>query len=35
MITVALAVTILRERLTWLQIAGLGFAAAAFIIFSF
>lgn len=35
MITVALAVAILRERLTRLQIAGLGFAAAAFIIFSF
>ena len=34
MITVALAVTILRERLTWVQVAGLGFAAAAFILFS-
>jgi bacterial/archaeal transporter family protein len=34
MITVALAVTILRERLTWLQVAGLGFAAAAILIFS-
>jgi uncharacterized membrane protein len=35
MITVVLAVTILRERLTWVQVTGLGFAAAAFIIFSF
>jgi len=34
MITVALAVTILRERLTWVQFAGLGFAAAAITIFS-
>jgi uncharacterized membrane protein len=34
MITVALAVTILRERLTWVQFAGLGFAAAAILIFS-
>lgn len=34
MITVALAVTILRERLTWVQFAGLGFAAAAFVLFS-
>ena len=35
MITVALAVTILRERLTWVQVVGLGFAAAAIVIFSF
>jgi transporter family protein len=35
MITVALAVTILRERLTWVQVLGLGFAAAAIVIFSF
>ena len=34
MITVTLAVTILRERLTWVQLLGLGFAAAAFVIFS-
>jgi transporter family protein len=34
MITVALAVTILRERLTWVQVVGLGFAAAAIVIFS-
>jgi len=34
MITVVLAVLLLRERLTRLQWAGLGFAAAAFIIFS-
>lgn len=34
MITVALAVTILRERLTWVQVIGLGFAAAAIVIFS-
>ncbi len=34
MITVLLAVSILRERLTWLQVIGLGFAAAAIIIFS-
>ena len=34
LITVALAVTILRERLTWLQVVGLGFAAAAIVIFS-
>ncbi len=32
--TVALAVSILRERLTWLQIVGVGFAAAAFVILS-
>ncbi len=35
MITVVLAVSILRERLTWLQVLGLGFAAAAIVIFSF
>jgi len=35
MITVVLAVTILRERLTWVQVLGLGFAAAAIVIFSF
>jgi len=35
MITVMLAVTILRERLTRLQILGLGFAAVAIVIFSF
>ena len=34
MITVTLAVTVLRERLTWVQLLGLGFAAAAFVIFS-
>jgi transporter family protein len=34
MITVLLAISILRERLTWLQVLGLGFAAAAIIIFS-
>jgi uncharacterized membrane protein len=34
MITVALAVTILRERLTWVQVLGLGFAAVAIVIFS-
>jgi len=34
MISVALAVTILRERLTWIQVVGLGFAAAAIVIFS-
>ena len=34
MITVALAVTILRERLTWVQVVGLGFAAVAIVIFS-
>lgn len=32
--TVALAVSILRERLTKLHLLGLGFAAAAFVIFS-
>jgi drug/metabolite transporter (DMT)-like permease len=34
MVTVILAVLILHERLTRLQILGLGFATAAFIIFS-
>ena len=34
LITVVLAVTILRERLTWLHVVGLGFAAAAFVLFS-
>lgn len=31
-ITVALAFWVLRERLTWLQVIGLGFAAVAMII---
>jgi transporter family protein len=35
LVTVLLAITVLRERLTWLQAAGLVFAAAAIIIFSF
>ncbi len=34
MITVALAIVVLRERLTGAQILGLGFAAAAMVIFS-
>lgn len=34
MFTVLLAVLILRERLTWLQVAGLVFAGAAIVIFS-
>lgn len=34
LVTVALAVTVLRERLTWLHVIGLGFAAAAFVLFS-
>jgi uncharacterized membrane protein len=34
LITVVLAVLVLRERLNWLQMIGLGFAAAAIIIFS-
>ena len=34
MITVVLAVVFLRERLSKMQILGLGFAAAAFVIFS-
>ena len=35
MVTVILAVIFLRERLTKAQVLGLGFAAAAFVIFSF
>jgi len=34
MVTVVLAVLILRERLTWLQVTGLAFAAAALVLFS-
>jgi len=34
MITVVLAIVILRERLTKTQVIGLGFAAAAMVIFS-
>ena len=34
LITVVLAILILRERLTWLQIVGLGFAVVAMIVFS-
>lgn len=34
LITVVLAILILRERLTWVQVVGLGFAVAAIIIFS-
>lgn len=34
LITVVLAILVLRERLTWLQVVGLGFAAVAIIIFS-
>jgi transporter family protein len=34
MVTVVLAVIILRERLTWIQVAGLAFATAAFVLFS-
>jgi transporter family protein len=34
LITVVLAISILRERLTWVQVLGVGFAAAAIIIFS-
>jgi len=34
LITVVLAVLVLRERLNWLQMVGLGFAVAAIIIFS-
>jgi len=33
-VTVILAVSILRERLTWVQVLGLGFATAAFVLFS-
>lgn len=35
LITVFLAVLILREKLTWLHMVGLAFAAAAFLLFSF
>ncbi len=35
LVTVVLAVIVLRERLTKAQLLGLGFAAAAFVIFSF
>ncbi|HEY1902782.1 MAG TPA: DMT family transporter [Terracidiphilus sp.] len=35
MITVLLALTILRERLKMIQVVGLGFAAIALVIFSF
>jgi transporter family protein len=35
LVTVLLAITILRERLSWTQVVGLGFAATAIIIFSF
>lgn len=34
MITIILAVSFLRERLTWVQFAGLGFAIIAIVIFS-
>jgi uncharacterized membrane protein len=34
LITVVLAVLILRERLNWLQVIGLGFAVVAIVIFS-
>jgi len=34
MVTVVLAVLILRERLTWIQVVGLAFATAAFVLFS-
>jgi bacterial/archaeal transporter family protein len=33
-VTVILAVTILRERLSWIQVVGLGFAVVAFVAFS-
>jgi transporter family protein len=35
MVTVLLALTILRERLRIIQVVGLGFAAIALVIFSF
>jgi transporter family protein len=35
LITVFLAVLILREKLTWLHMTGLAFASAAFVLFSF
>jgi len=34
LITVVLAILVLRERLTWLQVLGLAFAVAAIVIFS-
>jgi len=34
LVTVVLAILVLRERLTWLQVVGLAFAVAAIIIFS-
>ena len=34
LVTVVLAVLILREKLTWLHVVGLCFAAAAFLLFS-
>lgn len=34
LITVVLAILVLRERLNWTQLVGLGFAVAAIIIFS-
>ena len=34
LITVVLAILVLRERLTWLQVLGLSFAVVAIIIFS-
>jgi uncharacterized membrane protein len=34
LITVILAILVLREGLTWLQVVGLGFAVVAIIIFS-
>jgi uncharacterized membrane protein len=33
-VTVLVALTFLRERLTWVQVVGLGFATVAFFIFS-
>ena len=33
-VTVLVALAFLRERLTWVQVVGLGFATAAFFIFS-
>ncbi|HLJ85360.1 MAG TPA: DMT family transporter [Candidatus Angelobacter sp.] len=35
MVTVVLAVLFLRERLNWIQVIGLGFAAAAFVLFAY
>jgi uncharacterized membrane protein len=34
LVTVVLAILVLRERLTWLQVVGLAFAAVAIITFS-